>query len=80
LGLVALITYAMRLAWRTHRQSEGDIRILNSGAFSALIALCIAGTFDASLMREWFVTALFVILGIVSHLSTIATTERRKVE
>jgi len=80
LALVILIICAVRLAWRTHRHSEGDIRILNSGAFSALIALCIAGMFDASLMREWFVTTLFVILGIVSHLSTLATLERRKVE
>ena len=80
LALVALITFATCLAWRTHRQSEGDIRVLNAGAFSALIALCMAGMFDASLMREWFVTALFVILGIVSHLSTIASIERRRVE
>jgi len=80
LALLALITCATRLAWRTHRHSEGEIRILNSGVFSALIALCTAAMFDASLMREWFVTAFVVILGIVSHLSTLVSIERRKVE
>jgi O-antigen ligase len=80
LALLALITCAVRLAWRTHRHAEGETRILNAGAFSALIALCMTAMFDASLMREWFVTALFVILGIVSHLSTLASVERRKIE
>jgi len=80
LALLTLITCAMRLAWRTHRHSEGEVHILNSGALSALITLCMAGMFDASLMREWFVTMFFVILGIVSHLSTLTSIERGKIK
>jgi O-antigen ligase len=72
LGLTALGSLLFsggRLALRLRRVSQREVRVYGVGALSALVGLCIAGFYEASLLRLWVTVALFSVLGVVAFLS-----------
>jgi O-antigen ligase len=62
LGL--LLVVGLSTAWHTHRVAQGESRILGVGAFAALVSFCVAGFLEVSLLRQWVVITLFVLLGV----------------
>jgi O-antigen ligase len=73
-GLLGLLTLGSLLvwgffgAWKTQRTGPADARLLGAGAFAGLIGFCSAGAVELSLLREWVVIVLFMLLGIVGQL------------
>jgi O-antigen ligase len=74
--LVALLWRAFSRALATHRRGRDEARLLNAGALAALGGWCLAGIYEASLLRLWVVLTLFALLGIVANLWVVANINR----
>ena len=71
LGLLALgglLACGLVGGWRLRRATTEDGRLLGAGALASLIGLCAAGVVELTLLREWVVTMLFMLLGVIGHL------------
>jgi O-antigen ligase len=74
-GILALAALAVMLgcgvtaAWQIYRTADGDVRASGAAAGAALLSFCGAGIFESSLLRQWVVVTLFVLLGTVAELS-----------
>jgi hypothetical protein len=82
-GIVGLISFGCVLAAgiaggrRLQRTPTEDARLLGAGALASLIALCGAGFFELTLAREWVVTVLFTLLGVIGQLVLYQSEQRR---
>jgi O-antigen ligase len=70
LALVSLMICSLIAAWKIQRTAPAEVRLLGTGALAGLIGFWSAGVVELSLLREWVVTTLFVLLGIIRYLST----------
>jgi O-antigen ligase len=73
LGLTALgvlLAYGVAIAWKLQRAASGDAALLGAGALAGLIGFCSAAIVELSFVREWVLIILFVLLGVIVHLST----------
>jgi O-antigen ligase len=71
LGLLALgglLTCGLVGGWTLRRAPTKDGRLLGAGALAGLVGFCAAGVVELTLLREWVVTMLFMLLGVISHL------------
>ena len=70
LALGSLMVCGLVVAWQVQRTATAEARLLGSGALAGLIGFWSAGMVELSLLREWVVTTLFMLLGIIKFLST----------
>ncbi len=73
IGLAALgflLVVGVSTAWHTHRVAQGEARMLGVGVFAALVSFCVAAFLELSLLRQWVVISLFVLLGVIAQLSS----------
>ena len=73
LGIAALgcLLYGGLSAARNLQRANGaEARVLGCGALAALIGFCFAGFLELSFVREWVVIVLFVLLGVISQLTS----------
>jgi O-antigen ligase len=75
-GLIGLLTLgclavgSLLTAWKAQRTGTTEARLLGAAALAALIGFWSAGVVELSLLREWVVTTLFMLLGIIGHLQS----------
>ncbi len=67
-ALGCLVVCGLLAAWKAQRTGTGEARLLGAGALAGLIGFWSAGAVELTLLREWVVTTLFTLLGIISHL------------
>jgi O-antigen ligase len=70
-GLTALggvVVCGLFGAWKVQRTGGAEARSLGAGALGALISFWSAAAVELSLLREWVVATLFMLLGIICHL------------
>jgi O-antigen ligase len=67
-GLGGMLVCGILAALKFRSSSVTDIRYLGMGALASLIGICNAGLVELSLVREWVVTTLFLLLGIIGGL------------
>jgi O-antigen ligase len=71
LGLVALgglLACGIVTGWKVAHSPVENARYLGVGAVASLIGMCGAGVVELSLVREWVVITLFLLLGIIARL------------
>jgi O-antigen ligase len=71
LGLLALgglLSCGLVGGWTLRRAPTEDGRLVGAGALAGLVGFCTAGAVELTLLREWVVTMLFMLLGVISHL------------
>ena len=68
----ALLVCGASTAWRALRQDDqgSGTRLYAGGALAALVGLALAGLLELSLLRQWVVILLFVVLGVIARLSS----------
>ena len=76
-ALGTLIGYGFFAAWQIQRTGTAEARLLVAGTLAGLIGFCCAGGTELSLLREWAVTTLFMLLGVVGNLSALQTHQER---
>jgi O-antigen ligase len=72
-GLSALgcfLVSGLFAAWKAQHTGSSEARLLGACALAGLIGFWSAGAVELSLLREWVATTLFMLLGIITHLST----------
>jgi O-antigen ligase len=80
LALGCLVVCGLLGAWKAQRTGTAEARLLGAGALAGLIGFWSAGAVELSLLREWVVTALFTLLGIIGHLLSSQITPGRMYE
>jgi O-antigen ligase len=82
LALVGMLACGIIAACKLACSSANDTGYLGAAALTSLLVMCSAGVVELSLVREWVVTTLFLLLGIIGCLLTSAavvpSTERHK--
>jgi hypothetical protein len=73
LALLLLLSYGTVAAWKSARSPVSEQRILAAGAFGALAGFCLASLVELTLLREWVVLAMFVLLGVVARVKSAKT-------
>jgi O-antigen ligase len=68
LALGSLLICGLVGGWRLRRAQTEDGCLLGAGAFAGLVGFCAAGVVELTLLREWVVTMLFMLLGVIGHL------------
>ena len=71
IGLLALGYLALRglsAACKVQRTATMEGKLFGAGALAGLISFWCAGGVELTLLREWVVTTLFMLLGIIGHL------------
>ena len=71
--LVFLLACGLAIAWKLRRAPLSEDRILGAGASAALVSFCFSAIFELSFNRQWVVIILFALLGVLAHLSILAT-------
>src|SRR5262249_26011036 len=69
-ALGILLACGLAVAWRLQRTASADARLLGVGALASLISLCGAAGVELTLLRQWVAVMLFVLLGVIAHLSS----------
>jgi O-antigen ligase len=72
-ALIALLASGIRIAWRVYRTTVGEVRFFGASVLAAFVGFCCAATFELSLLRQWVVAALFILIGMVAQLSISQT-------
>jgi O-antigen ligase len=72
-AFIGLMVGGMRMAWRVYCTAVGEMRLIGAGVLAALIGFCCASLFELSLVRQWVVAALFILIGMVAQLSISQT-------
>jgi O-antigen ligase len=67
-ALMGMLVCGLIGGWRLRRAPTEDGRLMGAGALAGLIGLCSAGMVELTLLREWVVTMLFMLLGVIGHL------------
>jgi O-antigen ligase len=76
-ALIGMLACGIVGGWKLQHAPAGDTRLLGMGALASLIGLCSAGVVELTLVREWVVTMLFMLLGVISHLVSMQTQQGR---
>jgi O-antigen ligase len=66
---LALLAHGFSTAWKSNRSAVGQMRVFAAAALAALAAFCVGGAVELSLLRQWVVLMLFLILGVIAQLS-----------
>jgi O-antigen ligase len=75
LALLLLLSYATLAAWKATRSIVREHRVLAAGALGALVGFCAASVVELTLLREWVVLMMFVLLAVVGRETSV--NERR---
>jgi len=67
-ALVAVLALGIRTAWRGRRSAAPHARGLTASPLAALLGVAAAGVVELTLLRQWVVMLLFVLLGTATHL------------
>lgn len=81
LGLTALgglLICGFLSTWKHQRMVSWDAHILGAGAVGGLIGFCSAAVVELSFLREWVIITLFMLLGVIGHLSALRSHQGRK--
>ena len=79
-GLVGFVTFCGLLAasfWvasKVQGSARRDVRILNAAALAALLSFSVAASVELTFLRKWVVIILFVLFGVIGHLSSLSPT------
>ena len=76
IGLGGMLVCGIVGGWKLRHAPTEDTRFLGVGALASLIGLCSAGAVELTLLREWVVTTLFTLLGVIGHLLSLQTKQR----
>jgi O-antigen ligase len=68
LALLPLLSYPTVALWRARRSPIPEQRVLAAGAFGALAGFCLASLVELTLLREWVVLVMFVLLAVAARL------------
>jgi len=68
-----LLASGVSAAWSTRHATVSEVRILGAGALGGLVGLCLAGVIELSLLRQWVVIMMFILLGVIAQLSCART-------
>ena len=74
IGLAALgglLVCACSAGWKLQRAASGDVAIYGAGILAGLVGFCSAAIVELSFLRQWVVIILFVLLGMISSLSSL---------
>jgi O-antigen ligase len=77
LALGSLLTCGLIGGWTLRRAPTEDGRLLGAGALAGLVGFCVAGVVEVTLLREWVVTMLFLLLGVIGHLVSTHSQQER---
>lgn len=69
-ALSLLLFSGLSAAYTTQRATSREIRLFGAGALGALMGFCLAAAVELSFLRHWVVVMLFVLLGLIAHLSS----------
>ena len=69
-ALVFLLVIGVSAAWHLHQATRSDVRIFGAGALAGLVSFCFAAFLELSLLRQWVVITLFVLLGATAQLAS----------
>jgi O-antigen ligase len=73
-----ILIYVFSLALKIPSTASSDAHIFGAGALAGLIGFCSAAVVELSFLREWVVITLFLLLGVIGHLSASRPQEGRK--
>jgi O-antigen ligase len=68
LALVLLLSSAAVAAWNAQRSPIRDQHTLAAGALGALVGFCAASVVELTLLPEWVVLVMFVVLAVVARI------------
>ena len=68
LALLLLLSYATLAAWKAARSPVREQRILAAGALGALVGFCAASVVELTLLREWVVLMLFLLVALAARI------------
>jgi O-antigen ligase len=77
LALGSLLACGLAAACRIQRAATGEARRLGAGALAGLIGLSSAAAVELTFLRQWVLVVLFVLLGVIAHL-TVSPTRLRE--
>jgi hypothetical protein len=70
LALGGLLACGLAAAWRIQRAAAGEARRLGAGALAGLIGLSSAAGVELTFLRQWVLVVLFLLLGVIAHLTS----------
>jgi O-antigen ligase len=73
IALVVLLVHGLVAAWRLQAVATGEAHRLGVGALAGLIGLCGAAAVELTFLRQWVVIVLFMVLGVIAHLTSLQT-------
>jgi O-antigen ligase len=73
LALLLLLSFSIIAACKTARFPVREQRILAAGALGALVGFCAASVVELTLLREWVVVVMFVVLAVVARVQSEKT-------
>jgi O-antigen ligase len=76
--LVALLVYGLSTAWKIRSAARDDIRYLSAGACGSMIGFCLSSAIELSLLRQWVIVVLFLLLGVVTKLSSLQVSGEKR--
>jgi O-antigen ligase len=71
LALSSLVGIALYYTVQARRGGGAEVALLASGAMGCLTGIFVAGIFEASFLRIWFVVLFFCVLGVVGRLAAL---------
>jgi len=74
-----LLISGVSAGWSTRHARVAEVRILGAGALGGFVAICFAGVIELSLLRQWVVIMIFILLGVLAQLSYTRTTTQEKI-
>jgi len=74
-----LLISGVSAGWSTRQARVAEVRILGAGALGGFVAICLAGVIELSLLRQWVVIMIFILLGALAQLSYTRTTTQEKI-
>jgi O-antigen ligase len=72
ISILSMLVFGVLSVWRTQRSEIQDTRLLGAGVFGSIVGFCLSSMFELSLLREWVVIALFVLIGVITKLYDVS--------
>ena len=73
IALAVLLGHGLVAAWRLQTAAAGEAQRLGVGALAGLMGLCGAAAVELTFLRQWVVIVLFMLLGVIAHLTSLRT-------
>jgi O-antigen ligase len=77
IALAVLLVYGLVAVWRLQAAATGEAHRLAVAAMAGLIGLCGAAAVELTFLRQWVIIALFMMLGVIAHLTSLQTTVQK---